>query len=48
MHLDCVFSIVSDDCCIMHEGIMGEDSPLKRLVDVYVRDAKSGKYSLTT
>lgn len=46
MHLDCVFSIVSDTCCIMHEGIMGASSPMRRLVDEYVRDPATGKYSL--
>ncbi|KAF5833023.1 hypothetical protein DUNSADRAFT_10768 [Dunaliella salina] len=46
MHLDCVFSVVSDTCCIMLEDIMGEASPLRRLVDEYVRDPETGKYSL--
>ena len=46
MHLDCVFSIISDNCCIMLADIMGEDSPKRRLVDEYVRDATTGKYSL--
>ncbi|CAG9464079.1 unnamed protein product [Pedinophyceae sp. YPF-701] len=45
MHLDCVFSILSDNCCVMLEDMMGQDSATKRLVDEYVRD-KSGKYHL--
>ncbi|MEW5307832.1 MAG: hypothetical protein WDW36_010207 [Sanguina aurantia] len=46
MHLDCVFSVVSDSCCIMLEDIMGAASPKRRLVDEYVRDPASRKYSL--
>lgn len=46
MHLDCVFSIVGDDCCIMLEDIMGEASPLRRLVDEYVRNPATGEYTL--
>lgn len=45
MHLDCVFSVLGEKCCIMLETIIGEDSPSRRLVDEYVRDA-SGKYTL--
>ena len=44
MHLDCVFSIISDDCCIMMDEMMGKDSPTRRLVDEWVRDAESGAY----
>ena len=47
MHLDCVFSILSDDCCIMLEDMMGETSPTRRLVDEYVRDPISGKYTVS-
>lgn len=43
MHLDCVFSILSDDACIMLEDIMGDSSKTKRLVDEYVRDPVTGK-----
>lgn len=46
MHLDCVFSVVSNDCCIMLEDIMGEASSMRRLVDEYVRDPATGKYSI--
>jgi len=37
MHLDCVFSIVGDDVCIMMDEMMGESSPTRRLVDEWVR-----------
>lgn len=37
MHLDCVFSIVSDSVCIMLEEMMGESSPTRRLVDEYTK-----------
>ncbi|GIL80090.1 hypothetical protein Vretimale_12910 [Volvox reticuliferus] len=47
MHLDCVFSVLSDHCCIMLADIMGEASPTRRLVDEYTRDPASGKYKLT-
>jgi hypothetical protein len=46
MHLDCVFSVLGEGCCIMLETIMGDASPTRRLVDEYVRDAATGKYSL--
>ena len=37
MHLDCVFSIIGDDCCIMMDEMMGEESPTRRLVDEWVQ-----------
>lgn len=45
MHLDCVFSLLSDTCCIMLDEMMGEEAPTRRLVDEYVRGA-DGKYVL--
>lgn len=36
MHLDTVFNILSDDCCIMMDEMIGEESPTRRLVDEYV------------
>ncbi|KAL6776838.1 ADI1 [Auxenochlorella protothecoides x Auxenochlorella symbiontica] len=45
MHLDCVFSILSDNLCIMLEEMMGDASPTRRLVDEYVRGA-DGRYAL--
>lgn len=45
MHLDCVFSVLSDTCCIMLEEMMGEDAPTRRLVDEYVRGS-DGAYVL--
>lgn len=47
MHLDCVFSVLSDSCCIMLEDIMGEGSTTRRLVDEYTRDPATGKYKVT-
>jgi hypothetical protein len=47
MHLDCVFSVLSDRCCIMLKDIMGESSPTRRLVDEYTRDPTTAKYKLT-
>ena len=37
MHLDCVFSILGDDCCLMLDEMMGADSPTRRLVDEWTR-----------
>ncbi len=42
MHLDCVFSIVSDSVCIMLEEMMGEGSPTRRLVDEYTKARRNG------
>ena len=39
MHLDCVFSILGDRCCLMLEEMIGEDSKTARYVDEYTRDA---------
>ena len=47
MHLDCVFSILGDDVCLMLEEMMGEDSKTKRLVDEYTRNPTNGTYSLS-
>ena len=37
MHLDCVFSILGDDCCLMLDEMMGPESPTRRLVDEWTR-----------
>ena len=37
MHLDCIFNIVSDNVVLLAEDVIGEQSPLRRLVDVYER-----------
>jgi N-dimethylarginine dimethylaminohydrolase len=42
MHLDCVFSILGDDCCLMLDEMMGEDSPTRRLVDEWTRTPDGG------
>ena len=31
MHLDCVFNILGRKVCLMFEGVIGNDSPIKRL-----------------
>ena len=46
MHLDCVFSILGDDCCLMLDEMMGERSPTRRLVDEWTRTPDGG-YELT-
>jgi len=46
MHLDCVFAILSDKCCLMLDEMMGENAPTKRLVDEYTK-GKDGKYHQT-
>eukprot|EP00899_Mesostigma_viride_P029157 jgi/Mesvir1/9426/Mv02169-RA.1 len=40
MHLDCVFSILSEDCVLMLEDMMGADSPKRRMVDEYTVNRK--------
>ena len=47
MHLDCVFSILGDDVCLMLEEMMGEDSPTRRLVDEYSRPEPGKPYELS-
>eukprot|EP00798_Chlamydomonas_sp_ICE-L_P002145 gene2145-18194_t len=47
LHLDSVFNILSDTCCIMNETIIGKDNPRKRIMDEYTKDPSSGKYKLT-
>ena len=44
MHLDCVFSIVSDNVCLMLKEMIGEGSPTRRLVDEYTK-GPDGKYA---
>jgi arginine deiminase len=46
MHLDCVFSILTDDCCLMLETMLGEGSPQKRLVDLWTRAGARKPYTL--
>ncbi|KAL0207032.1 hypothetical protein P9112_012743 [Eukaryota sp. TZLM1-RC] len=44
MHLDCVWNVISDKLCIILDSIVGEDSPRRRMVDVYVQS--EGGYKL--
>lgn len=46
MHLDCVFSILGDNVCLMLDEMMGEESPTRRLVDEYVRLGPGTPYKL--
>ena len=46
MHLDCCFSILGDDVCLMLEDMMGAESPTRRLVDEYVRAGAGSPYVL--
>lgn len=43
MHLDTVFNICSENCCVMLETIMGMHSPIRRLVTEYTK-GENGKY----
>ena len=46
MHLDCVFSILGNDICLMLKDMMGTASPTHRLVDEYVQDSVSNTWHL--
>ena len=41
----CVFSILSDDCALVLEEMIGSDSPTRRLVDEFT--LVNGKYELS-
>ncbi|KAK9805881.1 hypothetical protein WJX73_000501 [Symbiochloris irregularis] len=47
MHLDCVFSILSDDCCLMLKEMIGEQSPTCRVVDEFTQDVVSNTWTIT-
>ena len=42
MHLDCVFSILGDDVCLMMDEMMGPSSSTRRLVDEWTRKPDGG------
>jgi arginine deiminase len=46
MHLDTYFSILSNDCCVLLEDCIGEDSPTRRYVDEYRRNGDGSEYKL--
>jgi arginine deiminase len=48
MHLDCVFSILGEDVCLMLAEMMGPASPTRRTVDEWVRDPGTGQYTLAS
>lgn len=45
MHLDTVFNICSNDCVVMLDAMIGENSPIRRLVTEYTQidDPQSGR-----
>jgi arginine deiminase len=45
MHLDTVFNICSNDCVVMLDAMIGESSPIRRLVTEYtqIEDPESGR-----
>jgi len=45
MHLDTVFNIIAPKVCLMLKDIQGEESPKRRLVDEYKKNA-GGEYEL--
>ena len=47
MHLDCVFGLLSETCCICYEDMLGEHSPKKRLVDEYSMVSGTRSYEKT-
>lgn len=48
MHLDCIFSITGYDSSIMLKDVMSIESPKRRLVDEYVRDPMTRRYTLAS
>ncbi|KAG2388312.1 hypothetical protein C9374_000476 [Naegleria lovaniensis] len=46
MHLDTFFNICSHNCCVMLETVMGEESPIRRVVTEYTKNG-NGKYEVT-
>eukprot|EP01010_Urceolus_cornutus_P003861 NODE_570_length_1527_cov_155.816644_g431_i0.p2 GENE.NODE_570_length_1527_cov_155.816644_g431_i0~~NODE_570_length_1527_cov_155.816644_g431_i0.p2 ORF type:complete len:229 (-),score=52.19 NODE_570_length_1527_cov_155.816644_g431_i0:30-716(-) len=44
MHLDTVFNIVSHNCVLMLDEIMGDESKTRRVVDEYIRDSHYEPY----
>ena len=47
MHLDCVFGLLSETCCVCYEPMLGDDSPKKRLVDEYSMIPGTRAYEMT-
>lgn len=47
MHLDCVFGLLSETCCVCYEDMLGENSPKRRLVDEYTMGPQTGLYDRT-
>lgn len=47
MHLDCVFGLLSETCCVCYEDMLGEESPKRRLVDEFTMVPGTGLYERT-
>ncbi|KAL9642397.1 hypothetical protein ABK040_014240 [Willaertia magna] len=48
MHLDTVFNICSHNCCVMLETIIGNESPIRRIVTEYTKNEQlNGKYEVS-
>ena len=47
MHLDCVFGLLSETCCVCYEDMLGETSPKRRLVDEFTIFPRTGTYERT-
>jgi arginine deiminase len=39
MHLDTIFNIVNSKICVLLDTLIGVESPIRRLVDIYERDS---------
>lgn len=48
MHLDCVFNILGETCCILAEDVIGDDKPFRRTVDEYERTGPGAPYERTS
>lgn len=46
MHLDTVFNVVGERCCVALGEMLGEKSATRRMVDEYVQECEGGKYKL--
>lgn len=45
MHLDTIFNVITNDWCVLLEDVVGQQSLIRRYVDIYRKDS-SGKYQL--
>lgn len=47
MHLDTIFNIASDNCVVMLESVMGDNSDRRRLVTEYTYNTDTGNYGVS-